>query len=323
MSETDVNQTDNSYEIIIVGAGPAGLSAALYAGRSMVRTLVLERGATGGQLWNTAEVDNYPGLPDTTGPELAQKFEEHARKFGAEFEFGTVSKVSKTGDHFTVETEEGETYTALSVIVTVGGEARKLGVPGELELAGAGVSYCAVCDGAFFKDSPIAVVGGGDSALEEGEFLTRYGSKIYLIHRREEFRASPTLVEHFDASDKTEKILNSVVEEIVGDGGKVTGLKVKNTETGETSELAVDAVFPFVGFTPHSAIFEDGLVETDDSGHIITDQKMETATSGLFAAGDVRSQFTRQISNAVGDATIAALAAAAHVSSVKHSAAPA
>jgi thioredoxin reductase (NADPH) len=309
--------SENKFEIAIVGAGPAGLSAALYAGRAMVDTVVLERGATGGQLWNTAEVDNFPGIPDTTGPELAQLFEEHAKKFGAEFEFANVTKVSRDGDGFLIATDDDETtYRADAVIVTVGGEARKLGVPGEQELSGVGVSYCAVCDGAFFKDKPIAVVGGGDSALEEGEFLTRFGSKVYLIHRRDEFRASPTLVESFDSNDKTEKVLNSVVEEIVGDG-KVTGLRVKNNVTGELSELEVDAVFPFVGFTPHSAIFEDGLVETDESGHIITDQKMETKTPGLFAAGDVRSQFTRQISNAVGDATIAALAAAAHVDAVK------
>lgn len=307
------------FEIAIIGAGPAGLSAALYAGRSMVSTIVLERGAVGGQLWNTAEVDNFPGIPDTTGPELAQRFEEHAKKFGAEFEFGNVTRVSRDGDGFLLETDLGDSYRALSVIVTVGGEARKLGVPGEQELAGAGVSYCAVCDGAFFKDKPIAVVGGGDSALEEGEYLTRFGSKVYLIHRRDEFRASPSLVEIFDQSGKTEKVLNSVVEEIVGDG-KVTGLKVKNKETGEITEIAVDAVFPFVGFTPHSEIFEDGLVETDESGHIVTDQKMETKTPGLFAAGDVRSQFTRQISNAVGDSTIAALAAAAHVDAAKRAA---
>lgn len=314
--------SDNHYEIVIVGAGPAGLSAALYAGRSMVKTLVLERGATGGQLWNTAEVDNFPGLPDTTGPELSQRFEEHAKKFGAEFEYGNVTKIAREADGFVLTTDDDTVYTADAVIVTVGGEARKLGVPGEEELSGMGVSYCAVCDGAFFKDKPIAVVGGGDSALEEGEYLTRYGSKVYLVHRRDEFRASPTLVENFDSSDKTEKVLNSVVEEIVGDG-KVTGLRVKNTETGELRELEVDAVFPFVGFTPHSAIFEDDLVDTDESGHIITDQKMETKTPGLFAAGDVRSQFTRQISNAVGDATIAALAAAAHVSEVKRAATPA
>lgn len=312
--------SDEQFDIAIIGAGPAGLSAALYAGRSMAKTLVLERGAAGGQLWNTAEVDNFPGIPDTTGPELAQRFEEHAKKFGAEFEFGNVTKVSRDGDSFVLETDLGDSYRATSVIVTVGGEARKLGIPGEEELSGMGVSYCAVCDGAFFKDKEIAVVGGGDSALEEGEYLTRFGSKVYLVHRRDEFRASPTLVEHFDASDKTEKILNSVVEEIVGDG-KVSGVRIKNLVSGEVSELAVDAVFPFVGFTPHSDIFDEGLVETDASGHIITDQKMETATPGLFAAGDVRSQFTRQISNAVGDATIAALAAAAHVDAVKRTSA--
>lgn len=314
MSETGETQ---DYEIAIVGAGPAGLSAALYAGRAMVKTVVLERGMPGGQLWNTAEVDNYPGIPDTNGPELAAKFEEHAKKFGAEFEFGNVTRISRDGDRFLLETDLGDTFTALSVIVTVGGEARKLGVPGEEELAGKGVSYCAVCDGAFFKDKPIAVIGGGDSALEEGAYLTRFGSKVTLVHRRDEFRASPSLVEVFDESGKTEKVLNSVVEEIVGEDDKVSAVKVKNVETGEITELPVDAVFPFVGFTPHSNIFAEGLIETDESGHIVTDQKMETKTPGLFAAGDVRSQFTRQISNAVGDATIAALASAAYVDTAK------
>lgn len=312
--------SERDYEIVIVGGGPAGLTAALYAGRAMVKTLVLERGALGGQLWNTAEVDNYPGLPDTTGPELAAKFEEHAKQFGAEFEFGAVTNITKDGDRFRLTTEFGDEFTALSVIVTSGGEARKLGVPGEQELAGAGVSYCAVCDGAFFKDKDIAVVGGGDSALEEGEYLTRYGSKVYLIHRRDEFRASPSLVERFDESEKTEKVLDSVVEEIIGDG-KVSAVRVKNKVSGEVSEIPVEAVFPFVGFTPYSDIFDDGMVESDASGHIITDQKMESKTPGIFVAGDVRSQFTRQIANAVGDATIAALAAAAHVDAVKREAA--
>lgn len=307
---------ENEFEIAIVGGGPGGITAALYAGRSRVRTIVLERGAIGGQLWNTADIDDYPGLSMMTGPEVAQKFEEHARKFGARFEFGTVTKISKDGDWFVLDTDEGDQYRALAVIVTAGGEARKLGVPGEAELAGAGVSYCAVCDGAFFQDRVIAVVGGGDSAVEEGAFLTRYASKVYVIHRREEFRAAPVLVEHLDASGKTEKILNSVVEEIVGDG-KVSGVRLKNVVTGERTELAVDAVFPFVGFTPHSDIFESGLVELDEGGHIVTDFKMETRTPGLFAAGDVRSQYVRQITNAVGDATTAALAASAHVENVK------
>lgn len=307
---------DNEYEIAIVGGGPAGISAALYAGRSRVRTIVLERGAVGGQLWNTADIDDYPGLSMMTGPDVAQKFEEHARKFGAKFEFGTVSKISKDGDWFVLSTDEGDEYRALAVIVTAGGEARKLGVPGEAELAGSGVSYCAVCDGAFFQDRVIAVVGGGDSAVEEGAFLTRYASKVYVIHRRDEFRASPLLVEHLDHTGKAEKILNTVVDEIVGEG-KVTGVKLRNVVTGEESELAVDAVFPFVGFIPHSDIFDDGLVELDSGGHIVTDYKMETKTPGLFAAGDVRSQYVRQITNAVGDATTASLAAAAHVENVK------
>lgn len=307
---------DNEFEIAIVGGGPAGITAALYAGRSRVRTIVLERGAIGGQLWNTADVDDYPGMSMMTGPEVAQKFEEHARKFGAKFEFGTVTKISKDGDWFVLATDEGDEYRALAVVVTAGGEARKLGVPGEKELAGTGVSYCAVCDGAFFQDRVIAVVGGGDSAIEEGAFLTRYASKVYVIHRRDEFRASPLLVEHLDHTGKAEKILNTVVEQIVGED-KVSGIKLRNVETGEQSELAVDAVFPFVGFIPHSDIFEPGLVDLDDGGHIKTDYKMQTKTPGLFAAGDVRSQYVRQITNAVGDATTASLAAAAHVENVK------
>lgn len=307
---------DNDFEIAIVGGGPAGLTAALYAGRSRVNTIVLERGALGGQLWNTADIDDYPGLSMMTGPEVAQRFEEHARKFGAKFEFGTVSRISKDGDRFILDTDEGDRYCALSVIVTAGGEARKLGVPGEEKLAGAGVSYCAVCDGAFFQDRTIAVVGGGDSAVEEGAFLTRYASKVYLIHRRDEFRASPLLVEHLEATGKVEKVMNTVVEEILGDD-KVVGVRLRNVETGEERVLEVDAVFPFVGFIPHSDIFEAGLVELDAGGHIVTDFKMETKTAGLFAAGDVRSQYVRQITNAVGDATTAALAAAAHVENVK------
>lgn len=308
--------TENEFEIAIVGGGPAGITAALYAGRSRVKTIVLERGAIGGQLWNTADIDDYPGMSMMTGPEVAQKFEEHARKFGAKFEFGAVARITKDGDVFVLETDEGDVYRALAVIVTAGGEARKLGVPGEDRLAGAGVSYCAVCDGAFFQDRAIAVVGGGDSAVEEGTFLTRYGSKVYVIHRRDEFRAAPLLVEHLDATGKAEKILSSVVEEVLGED-KVTGLRLRNVETGEQSELQVDAVFPFVGFIPHSDIFGAGLVELDPGGHIVTDYKMETKTPGLFAAGDVRSQYVRQITNAVGDATTAALAASAHVESVK------
>jgi thioredoxin reductase (NADPH) len=307
----------NQYEIAIVGAGPAGLTAALYAGRSLVKTVVLEQGAVGGQLWNTAEIDDYPGMPMITGPEMSQKFEEHAQRFGAQFEYGAVTRIEKDGDEFVIETDGGDEYRALAVIVTAGGDARKLGVPGEEELAGRGVSYCAVCDGAFFQDGRIAVVGGGDSAVEEGTFLTRYAKEVFVIHRRDEFRAAPSLVEHMNSTGKVTKIMNTVVEEIVGDE-KVAGLRLKNVETGEAAELEVDAVFPFVGFIPHSDIFAEGLVELDDGGYVVTDFKMESQTPGLFVAGDVRAQYVRQITNAVGDATVAALAASAHVEQVKH-----
>jgi thioredoxin reductase (NADPH) len=194
-------------------------------------------------------------------------------------------------------------------------------VPGEEELAGKGVSYCAVCDGAFFEGEEIAVVGGGDSAVEEGTFLTRYGSRVFLIHRRDDYRAQPILIERLRANAKVEERLNTVVEEIHDRDGRVSHLTLRNVDTSELSELPVGAVFPFVGFIPHSDIFDDEIkarIELDDSGHIVTNQKMETAVPGVFAAGDVRSQFVRQVTNAVGDATTAALAAHAYVESLKH-----
>lgn len=309
------SSAENNYEVIIVGAGPAGLAAALYTGRSRIKTLVLERGIAGGQLWNTAEVDDYPGFGLVDGPELAQKMKEHADKFGAEFKTAEVTTIYTEGDQQVVETADGGEYRALAVIVTAGGEARKMGVPGEEEFAGKGVSYCAVCDGAFFEGATIAVVGGGDSAVEEGAFLTRYGSKVYVIHRRDEFRAQPILLEQLEASGKAEKILDTVVEEVVGNS-KVSALKLRNVKTEERSELEVGAVFPFIGFIPHSDIFRDGI-ELDEGGYIKTDERMQTSIAGVFAAGDVRSQYVRQISNAVGDATTAALAVNAYIEELK------
>jgi thioredoxin reductase (NADPH) len=308
-------------EIIIVGAGPAGQSAALYAGRSRIPTLVLERGIPGGQLWNTAEVEDYPGFEHIMGPDLAERMQKHAEKFGARFETAEVETISVDGDDRVVRTADGREFRAPAVIVTAGGDPRKLGVPGEEEYAGKGVSYCAVCDGAFFQDATIAVVGGGDSAVEEGNFLTRYASKVYLIHRRGEYRAQPILIEQMRATGKVEEVLNTVVEEIHGTDGRVSHLTVSNVETGERSELPVGAIFPFVGFTPHSDVFDPEVtarIELDESGHIVTDQAMRTAVPGIFVAGDVRSQFVRQITNAVGDATTAALAAHQYVEHLKH-----
>ena len=253
-----------SYEIIIVGAGPAGQTAALYAGRSRIPTLVLERGIPGGQLWNTAEVEDYPGFEHIMGPDLADKIQKHAEKFGATLRDRPRSiSISADGDDRVVRTADGREFRAPAVIVTAGGEARKLGVPGEDELAGKGVSYCAVCDGAFFEGADIAVVGGGDSAVEEGTFLTRYGRKVYLIHRRDEYRAQPILVEQMRATGKVDEVLNTVVEEIHGTDGRVSHLTLRNVETDEQSELKVNAVFPFVGFTPHSDIFDPDLAEPD------------------------------------------------------------
>ena len=315
------NGTQQSYEIIVVGAGPAGQTAALYAGRSRIPTLVLEKGIPGGQLWNTAEVEDYPGFEHIMGPDLADRIQKHAEKFGATFETAEATSISLDGDDRVVTTADGRQFRAPAVIVTAGGDARKLGVPGEEEYAGKGVSYCAVCDGAFFEGADIAVVGGGDSAVEEGTFLTRYGRKVHLIHRRDKYRAQPIMIEQMRASGKVDEVLNTVVEEIHGDDGRVSHVGLRNVETDERSKLPVNGVFPFVGFTPHSDIFDPDLavkIELDESGHIVTDQAMRTAVPGIFAAGDVRSQFVRQITNAVGDATTAALAAHQYVEHLKH-----
>lgn len=314
-------ETSERYEIIVIGAGPAGQTAALYAGRSRIPTLVLEKGIPGGELWNTAEVEDYPGFESIMGPELADRMQRHAEKFGAVFETAEAVSVSIDGHDRVVKTADGREFRAPAVIVAAGGEPRKLGVPGEEELAGKGVSYCAVCDGAFFEGEEIAVVGGGDSAVEEGTFLTRYGSRVFLIHRRDDYRAQPILIERLRANPKIEERLNTVVEEIHDRDGRVSHLTLLNVDTSERSELPVGAVFPFVGFIPHSDIFDDEIrarIELDESGHIVTNQKMETAVPGIFAAGDVRSQFVRQVTNAVGDATTAALAAHAYVESLKH-----
>lgn len=299
----------NEYEVIIVGAGPAGMTAGMYAGRSMLKAVVLERGAPGGELLNTEVIEDYPGFEHILGWELAQKFESHARKFGAEFRTAGVTAVRKVGDLFECECDDGEVYTAPAVIVTAGGTPIKLGIPGEVEYAGKGVSYCAICDGAFFRGQVIAVVGGGDAACEEADFLTRYGSKVYLIHRRDEFRASKIIQKRVFENPKIEVIWNTVVEEVhADDQGLVHHLDLRNVETGETRELETAAMFVFIGFRPNTGIIE-AHVDHDAMGYLRTDANMQTSIPGLFAAGDVRVQLTRQVTTAVGDATTAAIAA--------------
>ena len=305
------------YDVIIVGAGPAGLCAALYAGRGMLSALTIERGAPGGELLNTDLIEDYIGFESIKGWELAQKMTEHARKFGAQIVTDTVERIHKAFDGwFDVTTARGETYRTQAVILTAGGTPVKLGVPGETEYAGKGVSYCAVCDGAFFKGERLAVVGGGDAAVEEADYLTRYASKVHLVHRRDEFRASKLLQERAFANPKIEVIRNTTVPEIVGNERGVTHAVLENSATGGRSNLDVGGVFIFAGFKPNTQLV-DGHVDHDAGGYLITDNRMMTSMAGLFAAGDVRSQVTRQITTAVGDATTAAIAVEKYLKSLR------
>jgi thioredoxin reductase (NADPH) len=296
------------YDVIIVGAGPAGLCAAMYAGRGMLKALTIERGAPGGELLNTDLIEDYIGFESVKGRELAQKFTDHAKKFGAEIVTDTVEKIRRLEDgRFEVATARGRTFRAPAVIITAGGTPVKLGVPGEKEYAGRGVSYCAVCDGAFFKGEVLAVVGGGDAAVEEADYLTRYAAKVYVVHRRDQLRASKILQERAFANPKIEMIWNKQVVEIVGNDRGADHLELKDTVSGARSQLQVGGVFIFIGFAPNTGIV-DGHFQHDAGGHFITDERMMTSIPGLFAAGDVRSQLTRQITTAVGDATTAAIA---------------
>ena len=311
----------DSYDVIIVGAGPAGLCAAMYAGRGMLRALTIERGAPGGELLNTDLVEDYIGFESIKGWDLAQKFAAHAQKFGAEIVTDTVRRVRKVADGgFEVSTDGGKVYRAPAVIVTAGGTPVKLGVPGEEEYAGRGVSYCAVCDGAFFKGEVLAVVGGGDAAVEEADYLTRYASKVYLVHRRDQLRASPILQQRTFANPKIEMVWNRRVTAITGGERGVQQLVLEDTVTGAPSTLPVGGVFVFIGFQPNSGIVE-GHFRHDAGGYFVTDDRMMTSIEGLFAAGDVRAQLTRQVTTAVGDATTAAIAVEKYLAARREAAA--
>jgi thioredoxin reductase (NADPH) len=294
------------YDVVIVGGGPGGLTAGLYASRAELKTVCLEKFAPGGQIANTEWVENYPGFELIAGAELAKKIEDHARKFGLEIVNDNVVEIYTEG-RLKIVKADYETYRAKAVIVGTGGHPRKLGVPGELEFAGRGVSYCAVCDGAFFKGVPIAVSGGGDSAVEEGMFLTKFGSRVFVIHRRDELRAVKILQDRAFKNDKMEFIWNSVIEQING-SDKVQSITIKNIKTNEKRILPVAAVYPFVGFVPNSDIFRDAI-RKDNQGYIITDENMQTSIQGIWAIGDVRKQLVKQLTNALGDGTTAALAA--------------
>ncbi len=307
----------NEYDVIVVGGGPAGLCAAMYAGRGMLRTLLIERGLPGGELLNTELIEDYIGFESILGRDLAEKMTSHAKKFGAEIVTDTVESIEKTEDGgFAIRTALDKAYATPAVILTAGGTPTKLGVPGEQEYAGKGVSYCAVCDGAFFKGETLAVVGGGDAAVEEADYLTRYAAKVYVIHRRDKLRASPILQRRLFDNPKVEVIWNKVVEEIEGGDRGVTQLSLKDTVTHEPSKLEVTGVFIFIGFRPNSDLIK-GHFDHDEQGYVITDSNMMTSIEGLFAAGDLRQQLTRQITTAVGDATTAAVAVEKYLSERK------
>ncbi len=298
----------NNFDVIIVGAGPAGMCAGMYAGRGMLNAVVLERGLPGGELLNTEKIEDYPGFETILGPELAAKMASHAEKFGADIRQENVDGIHRLPDGtFKVETSSGTDFLAPTVILTAGGTPTKLGVPGEVEYAGRGVSYCAVCDGAFFKGETIAVIGGGDAAVEEADYLTRYAAKVYVIHRRDELRASKILQERAFKNPKIEFLWNKQVVEMVGEPSGLKSLSLEDTVDGTTSTLAVTGAFVFIGFTPNSGLVKEHIAH-DPNGYLITDDRMMTSIPGLFAAGDLRVQLVRQVTTAVGDATTAAIA---------------
>jgi thioredoxin reductase (NADPH) len=307
------------YEVVVVGAGPAGMCAGMYAGRSMLKSVVLERGFPGGELLNTEVIEDYIGFEHVLGHELAQKFQSHAEKFGAEIRTSTpVDTVHKRADGlFETRVENGDVFVSPTVIITSGGTPIKLDVPGEIEYAGKGVSYCAICDGAFYRGHTIMVVGGGDAACEEADFLTRYAEKVYLVHRRDTFRASKIVQQRVFNNPKIEIIYDTVVDEVVGKDGLMTHAKIRHVKTGTARDLIATGIFIFVGFKPNTGILKDH-VEHDASGYLITDSQMETSVPGLFAAGDIRAQLTRQVTTAVGDATTAAIAVEKYLTARKN-----
>ncbi|WP_041639020.1 thioredoxin-disulfide reductase [Anoxybacillus flavithermus] len=306
---------ENIYDVIIIGAGPAGMTAAVYTSRANLSTLMLERGVPGGQMANTEEVENYPGYEHILGPELATKMFEHAKKFGAEYAYGDVKEVIDGEEYKTVVTSNQQ-YKARAIIIATGAEYKKLGVPGEKELGGRGVSYCAVCDGAFFKGKELVVVGGGDSAVEEGVYLTRFASKVTIVHRRDQLRAQKILQQRAFANEKIDFIWNHTVKQINEKDGRVGSVTLVHTQTGEEREFPCDGVFIYIGMVPLTKPFAS-LGITNENGYIETNELMETKVPGIFAAGDVREKSLRQIVTATGDGSIAAQSAQHYVEELK------
>ena len=295
-----------AYEVIIIGGGPAGLTAGLYTSRVGLKTLLIERGIFGGQMVNATLIENYPGFPEgISGAELGSLMHQQAVKYGLDVVTAEVTGLAQ-GQPYNVSTTEGS-FEAAAIIIAAGSEYRKLGVIGEERLSGHGVSYCATCDGFLFRDREVAVVGGGDTAITDALELTQHIKKVYVIHRRDQLRTSQVLQERAFAHPKLEFIWNTVVEEVSG-GRLLEGLKLRNVKTGQQSNLQVDGLFVAVGLMPNSQQFFD-ILELDDAGYIVTDEMMTTSAPGIFAAGDIRRNSARQIAAAVGDGTSAAMSA--------------
>ncbi|MBN1151798.1 MAG: thioredoxin-disulfide reductase [Dehalococcoidia bacterium] len=294
------------YDVAIIGGGPAGCTAALYCARAGLRTVLIERGGLGGQIANASLVENYPGFPQgIPGAELASLMHQQAARYDVDIVTHEVTGIMRETS-YTISTPE-DRFEAQAVIVAAGSEYRKLQVPGEAKLAGHGVSYCATCDGFFFRNRTVAVIGGGDTAITDALELSQHASKVYVVHRRDELRASTALQQRAFAQPKMEFLWSNVVEDVVGEV-TVQGLQLRDVKTGRRSVLSVEGVFVAVGITPNSQAFAD-LLECDPDGYIITDQKMATSLPGVFAAGDIRSNSPRQVSTAVGDGATAAMSA--------------
>ncbi|MFZ5801979.1 MAG: thioredoxin-disulfide reductase [Candidatus Omnitrophota bacterium] len=299
------------YDVVVIGGGGAGLTSAIYTARANLLTMVLEKMAPGGQIATTDLVENYPGFPDgIVGPEIAMRMEGQAKKYGAEIVYDEAVFVEQRGKNFSIKTQQG-LYEARALILTTGASFRKLGVSGEQPLTGKGVSYCATCDGAFFKNKKIAVVGGGDSAIQEGIFLTRFASQVTVIHRRDKLRATPILQERAMNHPKIDFIWDSVVEAILGEKS-VNALEVKNVKTGKLQKISLDGIFIFIGHDPNTQ-FLQGFIDLDDRGYVRSRAGVGTSVPGVFAAGEIRAGATRQLVAACGEGCTAALAAQAYL----------
>ena len=315
IARSGIGMEEKIYDVIIIGAGPAGMTAAVYTSRANLSTLMIERGVPGGQMANTEDIENYPGYESILGPDLSNKMFEHSKKFGAEYAYGDIKEIIDGREYKTVVAGKKE-YKARAIIIATGAEYKKVGVPGEQELGGRGVSYCAVCDGAFFKNKELVVIGGGDSAVEEGVYLTRFASKVTIVHRRDKLRAQKILQDRAFANEKISFIWNTTIKEINGTDGKVSSVTLTNVETEEETNYKTDGVFVYVGMLPLTKPFAE-LGITNETGYIETDDLMATKVPGIFAAGDVREKTLRQVVTATGDGSIAAQAVQHYVEELK------